>query len=80
MRNVETIALNKPVNATDTYQVNICSVYASPTHFTQNFPSLSTFDEYPMDQVNAFNEYRKPTSGPFAETYNLGWQNHPNFS
>jgi hypothetical protein len=23
---------------------------------------------------------RKPTSGPLAETYNLGWLNHPNFS
>jgi hypothetical protein len=31
-------------------------------------------------QVNAFNDYRKPTSGPFAETYNSGWRNHPNFS
>ncbi|XP_062160955.1 uncharacterized protein LOC133868150 [Alnus glutinosa] len=31
-------------------------------------------------EVNAFNDYRKPTSGPLAETYNPGWRNHPNFS
>jgi hypothetical protein len=49
-------------------------------HFTQNCPSLSTGAEYPPEQVNAFDDYRKPTSGPFAETYNPGWRNHPNFS
>jgi hypothetical protein len=31
-------------------------------------------------EVNAFNDYRKPTSGPLAETYNPGWRNHPNLS
>ena len=45
-------------------------------HFTQICPNLST--EYPIEEVIAFNECRKPTSGPFSETYNLGWQNHPN--
>jgi hypothetical protein len=43
-------------------------------HFTQNYPSLSTVAENPMEEVNAFNDYRKPTSGPFAETYNPGWR------
>ena len=41
-------------------------------------PTLST--EQPIEEVNAFNEYRKPTSGPFSETYNPGSENHPNFS
>jgi hypothetical protein len=80
MRTVEAIALNKPVTTTNIYQANVCSLCASLMHFTQNCPSLSTGVEYPLEQVNAFNDYKKPTSGPFAETYNLGWWNHPNFS
>jgi hypothetical protein len=33
-----------------------------------------------MEQVNAFNDYRKQFNGPYSETYNSGWRNHPNFS
>jgi uncharacterized coiled-coil protein SlyX len=80
MCTIEAIALNKPVIAANTYQADVCSLCASPMHFTQNCPSLSTGAEYPPEQVNAFNDYRKPTSGPFPETYNPGWRNHPNFS
>jgi hypothetical protein len=36
--------------------------------------------EYPMEQVNTFNDYRKQSNGPYFETYNPGWRNHPNFS
>jgi hypothetical protein len=67
-----------PVNVANTYQSDVCGLCISPMHFTQNCPTLST--ENPIEEVNAFNEYRKPISGPFLETYNLGWRNHPNFS
>jgi hypothetical protein len=80
MHTIEAIALNKPVTATNIYQVDVCSLCASPLQFTQNCPSLSTSAEYPPEQVNAFNDYRKATGGPFVETYNPGWHNHPNFS
>jgi hypothetical protein len=33
-----------------------------------------------MEQVNAFNNFQKPSSGPYFETYNPRWRNHPNFS
>jgi hypothetical protein len=33
-----------------------------------------------MEQVNAFNDFRKQANGPFSKTYNPGWRNHPNFS
>jgi hypothetical protein len=72
MHTVEAIALYKPVTAANIYQAYVCFLCASPMHFTQKCPSLSTGVEYPLEQVNAFNDYRKPTSGPFAETYNLG--------
>jgi hypothetical protein len=73
-----TLVLNKPVNATETYQADVCGLCANPMHFTQNCPTLST--ENPIEEVNAFNEFRKSTVGPFSETYNPGWRNHPNFS
>jgi len=41
---------------------------------------LIAFVESPMEQVNAFNDFRKQSNGPFSETYNPGWRNHPNFS
>jgi hypothetical protein len=66
------------VNATETYQADVCGLYANPMHFTQNCPTLLA--ENPIEEVNAFNEYRKSTGGPFSETYNPGWRNHPNFS
>ena len=77
-RQLATLVLNKPVNAAETYQADVCELCASPMHFTQNCPTLST--ENLIEEINAFNEYRKPTDGPFSETYNLGWRNHPNFS
>jgi len=80
MRTVEAIALNKPVTVANIYQADVCSLCASPMHSTQNRPSLSTVVEYLPEQVNAFNDYRKPTSGPFAKTYDPRWWNHPNFS
>jgi hypothetical protein len=77
-RKFAALILNKPVNAAETYQADVCKLCASPMHFTQNYPTLSI--ENPIEEVNAFNEYRKSTCGPFSETYNPGWRNHPNFS
>ena len=77
-RQLANLVLNKPVNAAETYHANICGLCTSPMHFTQNCPTLSI--EQPIEEVNAFNEYRKPTSGLFSETYNPRWRNHPNFS
>jgi len=72
MRTVEALALNKPVTAANIYQVDVCSFCANLIHFTQNCPSLSIGAKYPSKQVNALNDYRKPTNGPFAEIYNPG--------
>jgi hypothetical protein len=77
-RQFDTLVLNKPVNAAETYEADVCGLCTSPMHFTQNCPTLSS--EQLIEEVNAFNEYRKPTNGPFSETYNPGWWNHPNFS
>jgi hypothetical protein len=47
-------------------------------HQAQNCPSMTVFSE--MEQVNAFNNFQKQSSGPYSESYNPGWRNHPNFS
>jgi hypothetical protein len=49
-------------------------------NLAQTCPSLPAFVESAMEQVNAFNDYRKQANGPFSESYNPGWRNHPNFS
>jgi hypothetical protein len=36
----DTMFLNKPINAANTYQANVCELCASPMHFTQNCPTL----------------------------------------
>jgi hypothetical protein len=59
------------------FPVESCSVCASPLHQAQNCPSMTAFE---MEQVNAFNNFQKPSSGPYSKTYNPGWRNHPNFS
>jgi hypothetical protein len=30
--------------------------------------------------VNTFNNFLKHSTGPYSESYNPGWRNHPNFS
>jgi hypothetical protein len=78
VRRLDALSVGKPINAANTFSVESCSVCASPMHQAQNCLSMTVFDE--MEQVNAFNNVQKPSSGPYSETYNSGWRNHPNFS
>jgi hypothetical protein len=77
VKRLDEMSVGKPVNAVNTLPVESCSVCASPMHLAQNCPSMTVFE---MEQVNAFNSFQKPSSGPYSETYNPGWRNHPNFS
>jgi hypothetical protein len=70
---LDTLNIGQSINATNTFTADNCSICASPLHSTQNCPSF-------MEQVNAFNDYRKQSNGPYLETYNTGWRNHPNLS
>uniref|UniRef100_A0A2N9IGG3 Reverse transcriptase domain-containing protein n=1 Tax=Fagus sylvatica TaxID=28930 RepID=A0A2N9IGG3_FAGSY len=49
-------------------------------HATHECPTIPAFKEVLHDQANAMNTYKKPFQSPYAETYNPGWRNHPNFS
>jgi len=79
-KKVDALVIGKSINAANPFHVGCCSICASPMHLAQACPSLPTFTESPMEQVNAFNDFRKQANGPFSETYNPGWRNHPNFS
>jgi hypothetical protein len=79
-KKVEALVVSKSISAANPFHDDCCSIYASPMHLAQTCPSLPAFVESPMEQVNAFNDYRKQANGPFSETYNPGWRNHPNFS
>jgi hypothetical protein len=64
------VNVGKPINAANTFAVESCSVCASPMHQAHNCPSMTIFSE--MEQVNAFDDFRKQSSGPYFETYNSG--------
>jgi hypothetical protein len=77
-KRLDTLNVGQSINAANTFTVDSCSIYASPMHSAHNCLSVPVFFEYLMEQVNAFNDYRKQSNGPYSETYNLGWRNHPN--
>jgi hypothetical protein len=79
-RNVEAHSVSRSVNSTNFPPSEGCSLCGNQMHKAQNCPSLSSFIESLMEQVSAFNDFRKQSWGPFSETYNPGWWNHPNFS
>ena len=79
-KRLDALVVGPSINASSTYAVDSYSICASPMHSTQNCPSAPVFTEYPMEQANTFNDYRKQSAGPYSKMYNLGWRNHPNFS
>jgi hypothetical protein len=78
VQRLDALSVGKSINAANTFPVECCSICASPMHQAQSCPSMTVYTE--MEQVNAFNNFQKPSSGPYSETYNPGWRNHPNFS
>jgi hypothetical protein len=79
-KKVDAFVIGKSINVANPFHVDCCSICASPMHLAQTCPSLPTFVESPMEQLNAFNDFRKQSNGPFSKTYNPGWRNHPIFS
>jgi hypothetical protein len=58
-KRLDTLNIGQSINAANTFKVDSCSICASPMPLTQNCPSMTVFFEYPMEQVNAFNDYQK---------------------
>jgi hypothetical protein len=64
-KKVDALVVSKSISAANPFHVDCCSICASPMHLAQTCPSLPAFVESPMEQVNAFNDYRKQANGPF---------------
>jgi hypothetical protein len=77
VKRLDALSVGQPINAANTFVVDSCFIRTSPMHQAQNCPSMIVFFE--MEQVNAFNDFRKQSSEPYSETYNPGWcnQNQP---
>jgi hypothetical protein len=56
-KKVDALAVGQSINAANMFNVDSCSICASPMHSTQNCPSAPVFFEYSIEQVNAFNDY-----------------------
>jgi hypothetical protein len=71
-KKVDALIVGKSINVANPLHVGCCSIFASPMHLAETCPSFLTFVESPMEQVKAFNDFRKQVNGPFSETYNPG--------
>jgi hypothetical protein len=58
-KRLDALNVGQSINVANTFTVDRCSVCVSPMHSAQNCPSMLIFSEYSMEQVNAFNNYRK---------------------
>ena len=79
-RKVEALALGRGINYVNQVQSETCSICASPMHTTKMCPSAAGYPDFYTEQANTLNNYGKPFTSPFLETYNPNWRNHPNFS
>jgi hypothetical protein len=70
VKRLDALSMGKPVNVVNTFPVDSCFVCASPLHQAQNCSSMTVFSE--MEQVNAFNNFQKHSTGPYSESYNPG--------
>ena len=61
---------------------DVCIICSSPTHSIGDCPAAYQFPELVQEQVHHAQTRMVPRPGndPFANTYNPGWRNHPNFS
>ena len=80
-RKVEAMELRK-VNGINTVPKidEVCRICETMEHPTNECPTIPAFKKVFHDQANAMNMVKKSYSSPYSETYNFGWNNHPNFS
>ncbi|PKI75969.1 hypothetical protein CRG98_003627 [Punica granatum] len=63
----------------NTNQVAFCELYPGP-HSTLECMSGNPSASPNGEQVNFVNNFQWDNQGPYSNTYNPGWRNHPNFS
>jgi hypothetical protein len=60
--------------------MQVCALCASPTHHVLECPVVPQYPEFVQEQAQMAQNFARPAPNPFANTYNPGWRNHPNFS
>ena len=58
----------------------ICGICDELGHSTNECPKISLFKKVVHEQVNAMNNFKKPYTSSFSDSYNPRWRNHLNFS
>ena len=58
----------------------ICVICEHPEHPTNMCPFLEKDDYYPFNANGGFLSHQQKNFDPYSNTYNLGWNEHPNFS
>ncbi|XVF87630.1 hypothetical protein PTKIN_Ptkin18bG0135500 [Pterospermum kingtungense] len=79
-RKIEAMEMKKEKEIKSVQNDEICSICEAIGHSTSTCPNILVFKEVFHEQVNVMNNFKKPFSSPFLDTYNPGWRNHPNFS
>ncbi|XP_031378355.1 uncharacterized protein LOC116193748 [Punica granatum] len=79
VNDMDTIAnLTTQISALTT-QVAFCELCSGP-HSTLECMSGNPSASPNGEQVNFVNNFQRSNQGPYSNTYNPGWRNHPNFS
>ena len=60
--------------------MQVCALCASPAHHVLQCPVAPQYPEFVQEQAQMAQNFARPAPNPFANTYNPGWRNHPNFS
>jgi hypothetical protein len=65
-KRLDTLNVSRRINVSNMFIIESCSICASLMHLAQTCPSLPVFSENQMEQVNAFNDFRKQSSGLYS--------------
>ncbi|CAN6585834.1 unnamed protein product [Malus baccata var. baccata] len=57
-----------------------CIICSETTHDITPCPNKDSYPELVQDHVNMVNNFIRPRSDLYSNTYNHGWKNHPNLS
>ena len=66
--------------ARNTYAARVYGICAHPQHHTNMCPMLQEDDYYQFNAYGGFMSHQQRRFDPYSDTYNSGWQEHPNFS
>ncbi|XP_028946791.1 uncharacterized protein [Malus domestica] len=58
----------------------VCIICSETTHDITQCPNKDSYPELVQEHVNMVNNFIRPRSDPYSNTYNPEWKNHPNLS